>query len=169
MTRRTITHPHAPKEPSVQFVLCSRYSVLFSMLVCSMLGQARQRGKQKSTANQRRRDVMNVDFHDCHQKLFLDRAPSRQSAVLLAARSAVLDRRRRIGGLLWSADVPPRRNTYFLLACYLKTSHQCPGLCVRWADVWMTCTVVRPTAGSFKTRKQLITAVSPSLHPQTLR
>ena len=31
----------------------------------------------------------------------------------------------------------------------------------------MTCTVVQPTAGSFKTGKQLITAVSSSPHPRT--
>ena len=43
--------------------------------------------------------------------------------------------------------------TYFRLTCYLKMRPKCAGLCVRWAEVSMTCTVVRPTA------------VSPSLHP----
>ena len=33
--------------------------------------------------------------------------------VLLAARSAVLDRGRQIGGLFWSADFPPRREHLF--------------------------------------------------------
>ena len=39
--------------------------------------------------------------------------------------------------------------TYFRLACYLKTRWQCASLCVRWAEVSMTCTVVRPTAREF--------------------
>ena len=39
--------------------------------------------------------------------------------------------------------------TYFRLACYLKTRRKCAGLCVRWAEVSMTCTVVQPTAGEF--------------------
>ena len=53
--------------------------------------------------------------------------------------------------------------------CNLKTRQQCAGLCLRWAEVSMTCTVVWPTAGEFKTKKQLITAVSPSFHLRTLR
>ena len=40
-------------------------------------------------------------------------------------------------------------NTYFHLACYLKTRRRCAGLCVRWVEVSMTCTVVRLTAGEF--------------------
>ena len=59
--------------------------------------------------------------------------------------------------------------TYFRLTCYLKTRRKCADLWVSWAEVSMTCTVVQPTVGSFKTRKQLITAVCPSLQPRTLR
>ena len=62
--------------------------------------------------------------------------------------------RRYIGGLFWPANLTPWRVHFFPLHRH----------CVRWAEVSMTCTV-----GSFKTRKQLITAVRPSLHPQTLR
>ena len=55
-----------------------------------------------------------------------------------------------------------RGNTLFHLHCYVYPSRQCAGSCVRWVEVSMTCTLV-------KTRKQLITAGSPSLHPQTVR
>ena len=62
--------------------------------------------------------------------------------VLLAAWSTVLDR----GGKSGVCFGPPifllGGNTYFRLACYLKTSRKCAGLCVRWAEVSMTCTDV---------------------------
>ena len=40
-------------------------------------------------------------------------------------------------------------NTYSRLACYLKTRRKCAGLCVSWAEVWMTSTVVWLIAGEF--------------------
>ena len=52
-------------------------------------------------------------------------------------------------------------NTFLHLHFYVNPSRRCASNCVRWAEVLMMCTVVRPTASSFKTRKQLITAVSP--------
>ena len=39
--------------------------------------------------------------------------------------------------------------TYFRLACYLKMRRKCAGLCMRWAEVSMTCTAVRPTTEEF--------------------
>ena len=63
--------------------------------------------------------------------------------VLLAARSAVLDRRRQIGGLFWSADLPPWRVHLFLPHLRSKSEASI------WAEVSVTCTVVRPTARGF--------------------
>ena len=80
---------------------------------------------------------------------FLDRAASHTNLpVLLVARSVVLDRGQQIGGLFW----PICRlggYIYFRLACYLNLRHQYAGLCVRWAEVSMTCTVVLPAAREF--------------------
>ena len=42
------------------------------------------------------------------------------------------------------------RYTYFCLACNLKMRQKCASLCVRWAEVSMTCTVVGPTAADNK-------------------
>ena len=47
-------------------------------------------------------------LHDYISRLHIGQ-PAANSAVLFASRSADLDRGRYIGGLLWSADLPPRR------------------------------------------------------------
>ena len=70
--------------------------------------------------------------------------------VLLAARSAVLDRGWQIGGLFWLGfSTSEGTLMYFHLACYLKMRQKCAGLCVRWAKVSMTCAAVPPTAKEF--------------------
>ena len=103
-----------------------------------------------------------------HQQPFLDRAASRQFGCFFAAWSAVLDRGRQVGGLFWSTNLPPW-TVHLFLPRVLKTKRQCAGHCVKWAEPAWPALLCDLQSGSFKTRKQLITAVSPSLHPQTSR
>ena len=97
--------------------------------------------------------------------------PGQQAAnlpVLLAARSAVLDRGQQIGGLFWSAYFPPQRVHLFPPHLLSKNeASMCRPLC-GMGEV-SSALLCDPQPGSFKTRKQLITAVSPSLHLRTLR
>ena len=57
--------------------------------------------------------------------------------------------KKQIGGLFWSSDLPSRRVHLFPPRLLSKNEAAICGPCVRWAEVSMTCTVVRPTAGEF--------------------
>ena len=69
------------------------------------------------------------------------------------ARSADLDRGLTTfclnGGLFWSTNLTSQRVQFFHLHCNVNPSHRCASNCMRWAEVSMTCTVVRFTAGEF--------------------
>ena len=69
-----------------------------------------------------------------------------EKKIILVRVDKVLDRRRYIGVCFGPPVCRLGGYTYFLLHCC--KSNQCAGLCVRWAEVWMTCTVVRLTAFS---------------------
>ena len=45
-------------------------------------------------------------------------------------------------GSVWSADFPPWRVHLFPPRLLSKNEVGCAGLCVRWAEVLMTCTVI---------------------------
>ena len=85
--------------------------------------------------------------------------------VLLATRSAVLDRGRQIGVLFWSADFPPRR--VHLFPPHLLSKNEA-AMCRPLREVGGGVNDLHCCA-SFKTKKQLITAASPSFHLRTLR
>ena len=96
----------------------------------------------------------------CVTNCFYNGHQATNLAVLFVARSTDLDRRRYIGGLFWSTNMTPRR-VHFLpppLLCESKSS-MCRQLREMGggADCALLC---YPQPGSFKARKQLITAVS---------
>ena len=60
------------------------------------------------------------------------------------------------------------RYTYFRLNCYLKPWRKCAGRGWDGRRCQWPALLCDPQPRSFKTKKQLITAVSPSLHPRAL-
>ena len=98
----------------------------------------------------------------CLCSCFYTRQQHANLAVLFTAGSTDLDRKQYVRGLFVSTNMTPQ-GVHFLpppLLCKSKSS-----MC--WQLREMGGGVDDPHC--FKTRKQLITAVSPSLHPQTSR